>query len=140
MDDRIRVSDADRDHVAARLREHFAEGRLLPDELDERISAALSARTVGDLRRVVADLPEPAPVLPRAAQEPQWGGPPVLVRRRPRILPLPLLLLPLFAVVLFSGGGWVAFAFFRVILLFWLVTFVAGIFFGRFRHRPDRYR
>ena len=26
-DDRIRISDADRERVAARLREHFAEGR-----------------------------------------------------------------------------------------------------------------
>ncbi|HKA95790.1 MAG TPA: DUF1707 domain-containing protein, partial [Streptosporangiaceae bacterium] len=42
MDDRIRVSDADRDRVAARLRDHFAEGRLTQDELDERISAALA--------------------------------------------------------------------------------------------------
>ena len=42
-DDRIRVSDADRERAAARLREHFAEGRLSPDELDERIAAALTA-------------------------------------------------------------------------------------------------
>jgi hypothetical protein len=41
--DRIRVSDADRDRAAARPREHFAQGRLSPDELDERIAAALSA-------------------------------------------------------------------------------------------------
>ena len=63
MDDRIRVSDADRDRVTARLRDHFAEGRLTPDELDERVTAALNARTFGDLRRVMADLPEPAPAL-----------------------------------------------------------------------------
>jgi hypothetical protein len=140
MDDRIRVSDADRDHAAGRLREHFAEGRLLRGELDERISAALNARTVGDLRRVMADLPEPAPVLPSAIQGPQWrGGPGWMVRRsHPRVLPL--LLLPLIAVALISGGGWVAFALFRVIVLFLLVTFVARIFFGRFRQRPHRYR
>jgi len=41
MDDRIRVSDADRERVTARLREHFAEGRLSQEELDERLSAAL---------------------------------------------------------------------------------------------------
>jgi len=34
MDDRIRVSDADRERVTARLREHFAEGRLSQEELD----------------------------------------------------------------------------------------------------------
>ena len=30
MDDRIRVSDADREQVTARLREHYAEGRWIP--------------------------------------------------------------------------------------------------------------
>ena len=47
MDDRIRISDADRESATARLREHFAEGRLSPEELDERLSAALSAKTAG---------------------------------------------------------------------------------------------
>jgi hypothetical protein len=59
MDDRIRTSDADRDRVAARLRDHFAEGRLTRDELEERIAATLNARTFGDLRQVLTDLPEP---------------------------------------------------------------------------------
>ena len=94
MDDRIRVSDADRDRVTARLREHFAEGRLTQDELDERISAALNAKTFGDLRPVMADLPEPAPAPLRAARSPQWGGPPwVVLRRGPRILPVVLIAL-----------------------------------------------
>ena len=52
MDDRMRASDADREAVAARLRDHYAEGRLTQDELDERISVALSAKTFGDLRHV----------------------------------------------------------------------------------------
>ena len=64
MDDRIRTSDADRERVTGRLRDHYAEGRLTHDELDERISAALNAKTFGDLRRVLADLPEPRPVAP----------------------------------------------------------------------------
>src|SRR5579875_1592731 len=77
MDDRIRVSDADRDRVAARLREHYAAGRLSFEEMEERVSAALSAKTAGDLRRVLADLPEPAPVLHRAwDQAPGWPGGP----------------------------------------------------------------
>ena len=57
MDDSIRVSDADRDHVTAQLRDHFAAGRITPDELDERLSSALNAKTFGDLRRIMADLP-----------------------------------------------------------------------------------
>ena len=57
VDDRIRISDADRECAAARLRDHFAEGRLTRAELDERIIAILTARTAGDLRRALADLP-----------------------------------------------------------------------------------
>lgn len=60
-DDHIRVSDGDRERATARLCDHFAEGRLTREELDERITAALTATTAGDLRRVTADLPEPAP-------------------------------------------------------------------------------
>ena len=62
MNENIRISDADRDHVVERLREHFADGRLTSDELDERVTATLSAKTYGDLRAVLADLPEPQPV------------------------------------------------------------------------------
>jgi DNA-binding PadR family transcriptional regulator len=57
IDDRIRTSDADRDRVTARLRDHYAEGRLTHAELDERMTAALTARTFGDLRKIMADLP-----------------------------------------------------------------------------------
>ena len=56
-DDRIRVSDQDREQATVRLRDSFAQGRLTREELDERITAALNARTIGDLRRVTADLP-----------------------------------------------------------------------------------
>ena len=62
--DRIRISDHDREHATARLCDHFAEGRLTREELDERITAALNAKTVGDLRRVMADLPESGPASP----------------------------------------------------------------------------
>jgi hypothetical protein len=62
MNENIRVSDADREHVVERLREHYAAGRLTSDELDERVTAALSAKTYGDLRPVMTDLPEPETV------------------------------------------------------------------------------
>jgi Domain of unknown function (DUF1707) len=140
MDDRIRVSDADRDHVTARLRDHFAQGRLTADELDERLSAALNAKTVGDLRHVMVDLPEPAPVAPRAAHRAQRAGPPPWVARRhhrPRLLPV--LLLVLFAMLVIPSGGWVLFAFLRVALLVWLVTCLARIIVGLFHRRMHRY-
>ena len=53
----IRASDADRDRVADRLHQAAVEGRLEPEELEERLHRALRARTYGDLRRLVADLP-----------------------------------------------------------------------------------
>ncbi|MFC6085129.1 DUF1707 SHOCT-like domain-containing protein [Sphaerisporangium aureirubrum] len=57
MRDDLRIGDAERDEVMDALREHFAQGRLTHEELDERLGAALAARTSGDLRRVLADLP-----------------------------------------------------------------------------------
>jgi hypothetical protein len=61
MNTELRVGDAERDEVTAALHEHFAQGRLTRDELDERLTATLSARTVGDLRKVTRDLPGATP-------------------------------------------------------------------------------
>ncbi len=138
MDDRIRASDADRDRVTARLREHFAAGRLTSEELDERVTAALQARTFGELRRVLADLPEPAVVSarPPGLQQapPLWAA-----HRRPRSPLLPLVLIALIAAVLLPGGGWMVFAVVKVMLLLWLVAAVAGLVLAtRFRRRLRR--
>ena len=51
------ASDADREAAADRLRQAAGEGRLQPDELEQRVAAAYKARTVGDLARLTADLP-----------------------------------------------------------------------------------
>jgi hypothetical protein len=56
----MRVSDRDRDAVAQRLQQAFAERRLDDDEFDERMRAALTARTSGDLDMLTADLPAAA--------------------------------------------------------------------------------
>jgi hypothetical protein len=62
----LRASDADRDAIAARLHEAAVDGRLDADELEERLHLALRARTYGDLRRLVVDLPaQPARWEPR---------------------------------------------------------------------------
>jgi len=124
MDDRIRAADADREHATARLREHFAAGRLTPGELDERISAALTAKTYGELRQLMADLP--APAAPRAAQRPYPAAPPWMARRRgPRLLPV--MLLALLAALLLPGGPWLFFAVFPVLLVFGLLAGLSGI-------------
>jgi hypothetical protein len=82
MDDSIRVSDVDRDRVTVQLRDHFAAGRITPGELDERLSAALNAKTFGDLRRIMADLPGLVSAPLGAAPPPLRATPAWAVRRR----------------------------------------------------------
>jgi Domain of unknown function (DUF1707)/Cell wall-active antibiotics response 4TMS YvqF len=53
----LRVSDAEREHVALRLREAGGEGRLTLEELSERVELAYAARTVADLEALTTDLP-----------------------------------------------------------------------------------
>ncbi len=53
-----RVSDQERDHAAQEINDHFAAGRLSDDELDHRLDAVARARTVDELSRLRADLPE----------------------------------------------------------------------------------
>jgi DUF1707 SHOCT-like domain/Cell wall-active antibiotics response LiaF, C-terminal len=53
----LRASDADRERLAAVLRENLGEGRLTLDEFSERVDAAYTARTVADLAALTRDLP-----------------------------------------------------------------------------------
>src|SRR3954471_23339418 len=55
----LRASDADRERVAARLREHYGDGRLNDDDLSERVEAAYRASTTSELAKLTADLPAP---------------------------------------------------------------------------------
>ncbi|MEU6041607.1 MULTISPECIES: DUF1707 SHOCT-like domain-containing protein [Actinomadura] len=52
----LRASDADRERVAAVLREALADGRLTIDEHAERTERVYAARTLGDLTGLTADL------------------------------------------------------------------------------------
>ena len=61
----IRISDAERESVIARLSGAVAEGRLTLPEFEERLDGVLRARTAGDVAPFVADLPAVAE--PRAA-------------------------------------------------------------------------
>jgi hypothetical protein len=60
----MRISDADRERVCARLREAFAEGRVTGEEFHERTAAALAAKTEADLAPLTSDLPVPVPPAP----------------------------------------------------------------------------
>ncbi len=62
----MKASDSDRDAVVSDLGEHFQAGRLTAGEFDERTGRALAARTWGELRDLLADLPvtQPGPLAP----------------------------------------------------------------------------
>ena len=76
-----RPSDAERAAVSDALQAHCADGRLKVEELEERLAAALTASTVGELERLVKDLPggRPVPVPdPRNTPGKVKAGPPGL--------------------------------------------------------------
>ncbi|GAA2867077.1 DUF1707 domain-containing protein [Pseudonocardia halophobica] len=60
----LRLSDADREAVADRIRAAAAEGRLTLEEADERQQAAYAAKVEADLIPLTADLPAPPPPPP----------------------------------------------------------------------------
>ena len=78
----LRIGDAERDEAIALLREHMSAGRITAEEFDERMSAALTAKTRGELTVLFNDLPGrlpgdphtvqtmPAPIQPVAGQHP----------------------------------------------------------------------
>jgi hypothetical protein len=53
----VRIGNSEREAAVRALGEHFAEGRLEPDEYEERATAAYAARTADDLLPLFKDLP-----------------------------------------------------------------------------------
>src|SRR5579875_3845698 len=60
----LRIGDAERDQAIELLGRHFADGRLTQEEYEERLSAALRARTRADLTALFSDLPQLPPAVP----------------------------------------------------------------------------
>ncbi|MFC9615540.1 DUF1707 domain-containing protein [Streptomyces sp. NPDC056938] len=58
----LRASHEERDQAVERLTVAAGDGRLTADELDERLEAALTARTHGELAALLEDLPDTGPV------------------------------------------------------------------------------
>jgi hypothetical protein len=58
----LRAADRDRDLVRSMLTAAYADGRLDRDEFDERSERVASARTLGELPPIVADLVSEPPV------------------------------------------------------------------------------
>ena len=123
-DPRIRASDADRDRATALLREHHAAGRLTAEEFDERMNAALDAKTLGEIDELLADLPVidlyrlPDESLRRPAGLPHQS----LVPRDPRPSEQSPVRIPPGAVAI---GAWAAVT--GTLIAIWAVTAVVGI-------------
>jgi hypothetical protein len=66
----LRASHADRDQVVELLGVAAGDGRLSPEELDDRLERALTARTYAELAALTADLP----ATPGAAVVPPGAG------------------------------------------------------------------
>ena len=77
----MRVSHSDRDAVVSDLSEHFQAGRLTAEEFDERMGRALAARTWGELRDLLADLPATR-LAPQAPAPRSFSGQPLPVSGR----------------------------------------------------------
>ncbi len=71
----LRASDADREEIISRLHKAATEGRIAAEELEQRVSAALKARTYSELDATVADLPrQPARRLPAHGRRRSTAG------------------------------------------------------------------
>src|ERR1035441_3050516 len=68
----LRIGDADREAAAARLREHYAQGRLTLEEFNQRLDAVFAATTQSQLSALTRDLPHVG--APAAALRPGAGA------------------------------------------------------------------
>lgn len=93
--DDLRASDAEREDVVSRLRDHAADGRLGTDELAARIDRAYAATTRRELASLVADVPQ--------AARPRAGARAELRRHVRTYLAVMALLVVIWAV---SGAGY----------------------------------
>lgn len=71
--DHLRAADVDRTYVADILKQACDEGRLSLHEYDERLQHTYTARTYGDLDKIILDLPRPSR---RTGMQPYGGAPP----------------------------------------------------------------
>jgi Domain of unknown function (DUF1707) len=130
----LRVGDAERDTTATLLREHYAQGRLSTDELNERLDAAFSATTQGQLAEVTHDLPhvQAAPAGPRPA--PRGPRPHHYLRGLGKVLTLLTVVAAVLGVVVIAqhAGAHVPRTIAELLILLLVLRAVAG---RRARHR-----
>ena len=97
----LRVSDADRDAALAELSQHFQAGRLTTEELDERTSQILAARTGDELEVQLRDLPNLAAPAPAPRQD---RGSRIALHVPPRLITAVVALAVIASVVALGSG------------------------------------
>jgi len=96
----VRASDADRERAGEQLRRSHAEGRLDVEEFQDRIDRCYAAKTVGELRALVADLPGEQP------SDRAFGRPSLRGMRLIALLPV-LLAVCLISAIIHGHGLWI---------------------------------
>src|SRR5690349_16535880 len=86
----MKTSDAYRDAVLSDLSEHCQAGRLTAEEFEDRTGRALGARTWGELRDLMRDLPA-SPAGPRLPVTAATGVPPQRPLGRTVLVPVAVL-------------------------------------------------
>jgi Domain of unknown function (DUF1707) len=125
-----RASDAEREEVVELLRIAAGEGRIGHDELDERLSRALSAKTYRQLHATVDDIPRDrgrnGRRLPQA-QRSVAGWAVKAVRNEPWLL---VLMLPVLVITLTLAA---------IGMMVWFVFLIAVLALGRSHHGPTHH-
>lgn len=96
----LRASDAEREAVIERLRDHCADGRISTDELSQRLGAVYAARTRGDLEPPLRDLPTATGDTDAAADTRRRSSPSLAVAS------VPLLAIAAVVVAAAASGAW----------------------------------
>ena len=134
-----RVTDADREAAAARLREHYAQGRLTLEEFHHRLDAAFRAATRSQLTAITRDLPRTESPVPlpstatgngreRARQQRRPGS-----RARPGVIPVIIAVLAAGLLVsglhlgIFTWPGRLAVFLMIFAAIRWLMRFLWGL-------------
>jgi hypothetical protein len=124
----VRIGDAERQAAANQLQQHFSDGRLTWEELDERLALVWAARVSAELVRLFSDLPMLAPPAPPPA--PRRSRAQLAAARLGSIDVRRLVMLVLAASVAIGvTHGWVI----PVVLVWWFAA-------GRHRHYGRRHQ
>ncbi len=106
----LRASDAEREQIAERLRQAAAEGRLLAEELEQRIGAVFTSRTYGELDALVADLPDDRLAQHRPRSVARMRTPAMAMGIAIVVLAVVAIVAVLLTGTALLGGAWIFFA------------------------------